>query len=218
MPGYTAACAWRGSVSQWQPAVVCTVALVRSLSRPGVRGDGIGYYAPVAFDSHRSRSRSGERVSTCQRFGASNLADGPDGRLLAPYPVGAGILWMPVLRAAWITDPRRSQYGHPDRWRFSSPGFAPRYLNAVAWATGLEALVAAFLLYGCARRTAVAQRRRSAPGQRGRNAARVLRAGRAVVRPHRVVSRLHAALLAMAVRGGSEPRLDRGVRGLCGAW
>jgi hypothetical protein len=180
-------------------AVVCTAALVRSLSRPGVRGDGIGYYAPVASSLIDHDLELGNEYQHADASVRRRWLTLPDGRLVDPYPVGAGILWMPVLGATWLTDPRRDQYGNPDRWRFSSPGFAPRYLQAIAWATGLEAIVAAFVLYRRARRRAgpAGGGDRHAGGFR-RYAVCLLHARR--VPPPTPPVPAAAALLAMAVR------------------
>ncbi len=130
------------------------VALVVNLSRPSVAGDGIGYYAPLAsvvLDHNLDLRNEFAYSSKSIRQRWLTL---PDGRLVDPYPVGAAILWAPVVVVAWIFDPHRDTYGLPDHWQNSSPGFSRRYVNAVAIGTAMEALGAAVLLFWCFRRRA----------------------------------------------------------------
>jgi hypothetical protein len=125
--------------------------LVRTFSRPRIRYDGIGYYAPLAslvFD-HDLDLRN--EVSYAHPFFRKNYFVRPDGTAVDPYPVGAAVLWSPVLLVAHALDRDPSTIRRPGSIR-SSPAFEPRYLRAIAIATGLEALLACGLLVVALRR------------------------------------------------------------------
>jgi hypothetical protein len=133
-------------------AGVVVALVVREFSRPGIRGDGIGYYAPVAsilldhdLDLRNEFAHSGASIRR-------KWLTLPDGRLVNPYPIGAAVLWSPAVWIARTTDPAKTSYLAPGRWQNASPGFSIRYVATIAIATALEALLGAWLLYRACRR------------------------------------------------------------------
>lgn len=126
------------------------------LSRPSIRMDGHGYYAPLAsavFDGDLDLADEFAHADRHMRQTYFVLADG---RTANPFAVGAAILWAPAVLAAQWTDPSAVGHRDPARWRYASPAYLPRYVRAIAIATGLEALLAAGILW-------VALRRRTGP-------------------------------------------------------
>jgi len=131
------------------------LALHAAYSRPSIRMDGYGYYAPLASAVFDHDLRLDNEIAHAGNFLRNAWFTLPDGRLVDPYPVGAAVLWSPVLVVARALDPDRVRHGKP--WQNASPGFAPRYVTAIAIATGLQALLAAWILIA-------ALVRRTAPG------------------------------------------------------
>ena len=122
---------------------VC-VGSVRTFSRPSVRIDGMGYYAPLAsvvFDHDLDLRNEFLYTSPWMR---KRYFPALDGRARDPYPVGAAFLWAPVFYLSYLLDPERSSHSSYVR---ASPGFNPRYVRTIALATGLEVLLAGMLLY-----------------------------------------------------------------------
>src|SRR5262245_16829392 len=128
-------------------ALAVVILLLREFSRPSVAGDGIRHYAPLAsliFDHDLDQSNEFMHADPSIR---RRWLTSPEGALINPYPVGTAVLWAPVIGIAWLLDPKKSTYGDPDRWRFSSPAFSRRYLVALAIGTGLQTLGGMALLY-----------------------------------------------------------------------
>ncbi|MFQ5600344.1 MAG: hypothetical protein ACE5G2_07295 [Candidatus Krumholzibacteriia bacterium] len=133
-------------------AAAC-ILLVRALSRPSVRNDGIGYYAPLAsivFDGDLDLSNE---VKHAHPFIRRSYFLKPDGTIVDPYAIGAAVLWAPVIYVSYLLDPDRAPR-QPGTWRNASKGFQARHVRALALATGLEAVLAcAVLFFGMRRST-----------------------------------------------------------------
>jgi hypothetical protein len=133
--------------------VVGTVAAIAApLSRPSIRMDGVGYYAPLASLVLQHDLNLENEIAHADRFMRNAWFTLPDGRRVDPYPVGAAVLWSPVMIVSWLFDGARSRYDDPGAWRLASPGFSRRYIVTIAIATALEGIVAAVLLWFTLRR------------------------------------------------------------------
>lgn len=134
--------------------VAVCAGLVRTFSRPSIRVDGVGYYAPLASVLFDNDLDLRNEIAHAERWMRKDVFSGPDG-VVDPFPVGAAILWAPALIVAKAID--RATHGDTaGGWRFASRGFEPRYVSALALASGLEALLGGVLLYWLARfRTSV---------------------------------------------------------------
>lgn len=129
----------------WLACTAGCVALVALLSRPSIRMDGFGYYAPLASVVFDHDLQLANEIAHAGNFLRNAWFTLPDGRLVDPYPVGAAVLWAPAVALVRAFDPERARYTKP--WPNASPGFARRYVVTVAVATGLQALFAAWILH-----------------------------------------------------------------------
>ena len=121
--------------------------LLRGLANPGVAGDGVGYYAPLAslaFDGDLDLGDELANVSP-QLLRAAFMT--PDGRLGDPFPVGPALLWAPGVLLARLLPPQAA-LDAPLRkpLRTLHPGFAPRFARAVLYTSALEVLLGGALL------------------------------------------------------------------------
>src|SRR5262249_44292528 len=124
---------------------------VHTYSRPTIRMDGYGYYAPLASIVCDGDLDLANELAPAGNFMRNNWFSGPAHRLVDPYPVGAAVLWAPAIAVVWWFAPTRARRS-PDSWRNTSPAYEPRYVRTVAIVTAVEALVAAGMLFACLRR------------------------------------------------------------------
>ena len=132
-------------------ALVC-VLLVQELSKPSIRLDGVGYYAPLASVVFDGDVDLRNEFAHASEFMRNAYFMRPDGSAVDPFAVGAAVLWAPAVLATRAFDSDQSRASRPARSAFGSPGFQPRYVRAIAVTTGLEALVGCFLLFTALRR------------------------------------------------------------------
>ena len=134
--------------------VAAVAAIAVPLSRPSIRMDGVGYYAPLASVVLQHDLDLENEIAHADRFMRNAWFTLPDGRRVDPYPVGAAVLWSPVMIVSWLFDGARGRYDDPGAWRLASPGFSRRYIVTIALATALEGIAAAALLWITLRRRA----------------------------------------------------------------
>src|SRR5262249_25923197 len=124
-------------------AALVWLALLRPLVRPCIRFDGHGYYSILAtalFD--HDFDLANEMAHTDNHNRRRWYTSPKDGRFVDPFPVGAAILWSPVVATSYALDRRRPHYHDPGAWPGRSPAFEPRYVKTIAIATALEAVAA----------------------------------------------------------------------------
>src|SRR5262249_11687343 len=117
------------------------------LVRPSIEFDGFGYYSILAtalFD--HDFDLTNEMAQTDNHNRRRWYTSPKDGRFVDPFPVGAAILWTPVVAISYALDPRRPHYHDPGAWPGRSPAFEPRYVKTIAIATALEAVAAIAIL------------------------------------------------------------------------
>ena len=107
--------------------------VLADLRRPSIRGDGVGYYAPLAsvlVDGDLELRNELEHLNP-RYLQAAFMT--PDGKLGDPFPIGPALLWAPAVLVARALPPldlldapllESAQTPHP--------GFAPRYARALA--------------------------------------------------------------------------------------
>ena len=120
---------------------------LRDLAEPSIRGDGVGYYAPLAswlvdrdLDLHNETAHLNRRYLT-----AAFMT--PEGKLGNPFPVGPAHLWAPLVYVVSLLPPNaRLDAPIPERARTAHPAFAPRYARALLWTNQVLAVGAGAVL------------------------------------------------------------------------
>src|SRR5262245_4045064 len=92
------------------------VGLVHTYSRPWIRMDGFGYYAPLASVVCDRDLDLANELAPAGSFLRNTWFRGSDRRLVDPYPVGAAFLWAPAIAVVWRFDPARARRT-ADSWR-----------------------------------------------------------------------------------------------------
>lgn len=121
--------------------------LVQVFWRPSIRMDGFGYYAPVASVVFDGDLDLANEFAHADRHMRQTYFTQSDGRPANPFAVGTAVLWAPCVWLARQGDPARASHRDPERWKNASPAFQPRYVRAVAGATGVLALLAVGFLW-----------------------------------------------------------------------
>lgn len=138
---------WWLALALFAVAAGAAARALRDLDRPGFRGDGVGYYAPLAsllFDGDLDLSNELAHLSPSYRAAAFMT---PDGRLGDPFPIGPALLWAPAVWAcrhlpanaildAPLAEPPRTPH----------PAFAPRFARVVQWTDMLLVLLGGAVL------------------------------------------------------------------------
>ena len=107
--------------------------LLPDLRRPSIRGDGVGYYAPLAsvvIDGDLELRNELEHLNP-RYLQAAFMT--PEGKLGDPFPIGPALLWAPAVFVARAL-PAIQFLDAPvlESTQTPHPGFAPRYARALA--------------------------------------------------------------------------------------
>ena len=108
------------------------VIAARDLWRPCIRGDGVGYYAPLASMLVDGDLELGNELGHLNPRYLQAAFMTPSGQLGDPFPVGPALLWLPVVQAVRAL-PAHAGLDAPllETAHTPHPAFAPRYARAL---------------------------------------------------------------------------------------